>query len=48
VKILPDDTLGDVYFSKIFPIGVNACIEAVDLINSNNSPRIVQEKKGNL
>ena len=45
VQILPDDTLGDVYFSKIFPLGVKACVEAVNLINSNNPPRIVQDKK---
>lgn len=45
VQILPDDTLGDIYFNKIFPLGVKACVEAVDLINCNNPPRIVQDKK---
>ena len=45
VQILPDDTLGDVYFNKIFPLGVNACVEAVDLIGSNKAPRIVQDEK---
>lgn len=45
VQILPDDTLGDVYFNKIFPLGVNACVEAVDLIGSNKALRIVQDEK---
>ena len=45
VEILPDDTLGDVYFSKIFPLGVNAFVEAVDLISSNNAPKIIQDEK---
>ena len=44
VQILPDDTLGDVYFSKIFSLGVNACVEAVDLIASGNPPRIIQDE----
>jgi methionyl-tRNA formyltransferase len=45
VRILPDDTLGDVYFSKIFPLGVNAFVEAVNLIDTNNYSRIVQDEK---
>jgi len=44
VQILPDDTLGDVYFSKIFSLGVNTCVEAVDLIASGNPPRIIQDE----
>ena len=36
VEIGPDDTLGDVYFSKIFPLGVDACVEAADMIASNH------------
>jgi len=44
VKINPNDTLGDVYFAKIFPLGVKACVEAVDLIGSGNAPRIIQDE----
>ena len=44
VEIGPDDTLGDVYFSKIFPLGVDACIEATNLIAAGNAPRIVQNE----
>lgn len=44
VSISPDDTLGDVYFSKIFPLGVKACLEAVDLINNGNISKIIQDE----
>jgi methionyl-tRNA formyltransferase len=48
VKVVPEDTTGSLYFNKIFPIGVEAIGEAVDLINRGNPPRIVQdESKGN-
>jgi len=30
--ILPDDTLGEVYFNKLFPLGVAALLEAADLV----------------
>ncbi len=33
VKVEPDDTTGSLYFNKIFPLGVDAIGEAVDLIN---------------
>ena len=36
VDIGPDDTLGDVYFKKIFPLGLEACVEAANLIESGN------------
>ena len=44
VEIGPDDTLGDVYFSKIFPLGVDACVEAADMIAAGNAPRITQDE----
>ena len=34
IDILPDDTLGTLYFDKIFPAGVSATLEAIDLIRS--------------
>jgi methionyl-tRNA formyltransferase len=43
VKVEPDDTTGSLYFNKIFPLGVEAIGEAVDLINAGNPPRIVQD-----
>ena len=43
VEIGPDDTLGAVYFQKIFPLGVEAVLEAVDLIRDGKAPRIQQD-----
>lgn len=44
VKVEPDDTTGSLYFNKIFPLGIEAIGEAVDLINQGNPPRIVQDE----
>ncbi len=43
VEIGPDDTLGDVYFKKIFPLGVESVLEAIELVRSGNPPRIKQD-----
>ena len=43
VEIGPDDTLGTVYFSKIFPTGVKAVLEAVELIRAGNPPHQTQD-----
>lgn len=44
VSIAPDDTTGSLYFNKIFPLGIEAIGEAVDLINRGNPPRMVQDE----
>jgi methionyl-tRNA formyltransferase len=44
VKVDPDDTTGTLYFNKMFPLGIEAIGEAVDLIKSGNPPRIVQDE----
>lgn len=44
IKIDPDDTTGSLYFNKIFPLGVEAIAEAVELIKTGNPPRIVQDE----
>jgi methionyl-tRNA formyltransferase len=44
VKVEPDDTTGSLYFNKIFPLGIEAIGEAVDLIKAGNPPRIVQDE----
>ncbi len=41
-EIGPDDTLGSVYFGRLFPMGVDAMVEAVNLVKSGNAPRIEQ------
>ena len=44
VAVEPDDTAGSLYFNKIFPLGVEAIGEAVDLIKTGSPPRIVQDE----
>jgi methionyl-tRNA formyltransferase len=44
IAIGPDDTTGSVYFNRIFPLGIEAIGEAVDLIKAGNPPRIVQDE----
>lgn len=43
IDISPDDTLGSVYFEKIFPLGIEATLEAIALVKAGNPPRIVQD-----
>ena len=44
IDIGPDDTLGTVYFEKAFPMGIEATLEAVDLVRGGNPPRVVQDE----
>jgi methionyl-tRNA formyltransferase len=44
VDIGPDDTLGTVYFEKIFSLGVEAVLEAVDLVKAGEAPHIKQDE----
>ena len=39
----PDDTLGSVYFDRLFPMGVAAVLEAIDLVKDGRAPRIKQD-----
>ncbi len=43
VDIEPDDTLGSVYFNKLYPIGVDAMLEAIELVRDGTAPRVVQD-----
>ena len=44
VIIAPDDTLGKVYFDKLFPIGIRALLEAADLVVANQHQELVQDE----
>jgi methionyl-tRNA formyltransferase len=44
VAIGPDDTLGTVYFDRLFPMGVAALLEAADLIVSGTASAQVQDE----
>jgi methionyl-tRNA formyltransferase len=40
----PDDTLGTVYFDRLFPMGVKAMLEAADLVVSSQHREIAQDE----
>jgi methionyl-tRNA formyltransferase len=42
--IAPDDTAGTLYYEKLFPLGVEAVLESVDLIAADRAPRISQDE----
>ena len=44
VEISPDDSVGSLYFNHLFPMGVEAIIESVDLVAAGNAPKIVQDE----
>jgi methionyl-tRNA formyltransferase len=43
VEIGPDDTLGSIYFDSLFPMGVEAMLEAIDLVRDGKAPREAQD-----
>jgi methionyl-tRNA formyltransferase len=42
--ISPDDTLGSVYFDRLFPMGVQAMLEAADMVIAGKHQEIVQDE----
>jgi methionyl-tRNA formyltransferase len=44
VDIGPDDTLGTVYFEKIFPLGISATLEAIELVRAGDPPHLPQDE----
>jgi methionyl-tRNA formyltransferase len=42
VEIAPDDTVGSLYFQKLFPMGVDAVSRAVRMVEEGTAPRIPQ------
>jgi methionyl-tRNA formyltransferase len=43
-EIGPDDTLGTVYFDRLFPMGVKAMLEAADLVASSKHKEVKQDE----
>jgi len=43
-EITPDDTLGTVYFDRLFPMGVKAMLEAADLVTAGKHKEVVQDE----
>jgi methionyl-tRNA formyltransferase len=44
-SIGPDDTAGSLYYQTLFPLGVQACLDAVALVRAGNPPRLVQDER---
>jgi methionyl-tRNA formyltransferase len=44
VPIAENDTVGSIYFNTLFPMGIDAMVEAVDLIKSGSAPALVQDE----
>ena len=44
IEITPHDTTGSLYFNNLFPMGVEALVEAVELIKKGEAPRIPQNE----
>jgi methionyl-tRNA formyltransferase len=44
VEITDDDTLGSLYFDKLFPLGVEATLESVDLVRDGKAPKLAQDE----
>jgi methionyl-tRNA formyltransferase len=45
VLIGPHDTLGSVYFDRLFPLGVDALLEAADLVVAGQSQEVAQREE---
>ena len=43
-EIGPDETIGDVYFNKLFPMGIKAMLEAADLVMAGKHQEVVQDE----
>ncbi len=44
VEIRDSDTLGSLYFDQLYPLGVAALLEAVDMVRAGSAPKIVQDE----
>jgi methionyl-tRNA formyltransferase len=44
IPILPDDTLGSIYFDRLFPLGVEAMLEAADLVVAGQHVEMAQDE----
>jgi len=44
VDILDTDTLGSLYFDRLYPLGVTAMLEAVELVQAGKAPKIAQDE----
>ena len=45
VDIAPDDTLGSLYFPRLYPMGIEALVEAVAMVREGRAPRLPQDER---
>jgi len=46
IDVGPEDTTGSLYFNHLFPMGVEAILESIDLIKAGQAPKIPQDEAG--
>ena len=46
IEIRPEDTTGSLYFNHLFPMGIQAIVESVEMIKEGRAPRIPQKEEG--
>jgi len=44
VEIAPDDTVGSLYFNQLFPLGIEAIVDSIELIKRGTAPRVPQDE----
>jgi methionyl-tRNA formyltransferase len=44
VEIGPEDTTGSLYFNHLFPMGIKAIVESIDLVKEGKAPKIPQDE----
>jgi methionyl-tRNA formyltransferase len=44
IPVEPNDTVGSIYFNRLFPVGIESMIEALELIKDGRAPRIAQDE----
>ncbi|HVN27041.1 MAG TPA: methionyl-tRNA formyltransferase [Candidatus Binataceae bacterium] len=44
IEVAPNDTVGSIYFNRLFPLGIQSMIEAIEMIEAGTAPRIIQDE----
>ena len=44
IEVAPNDTVGSIYFNRLFPLGIQSMIEAIEMIDSSGAPRTGQDE----
>ena len=44
IAVEPNDTVGSIYFNRLFPLGIESMVEALDMIAAGRAPAIAQDE----